>query len=92
VSADSSSTKGHDILQRVAAKALDDDDYKQRLMSDPKSVLRDEGMKIDDNTNIVVHENSMEHVHLVLPPKRPGGRELHVDEVRVEHLTAGLQF
>ena len=78
--------KGLEILQRVGAEALDDEDYRQRLIDDPKSVLRDAGLNVADDVEIVIHENSRKRLHLVLPTQPEGFDHLHEAEVDLGHL------
>ena len=68
--------KGHEILQIAAAKALEDPAYHARLMQNPKEVLREEGLTVADDVELVIHENSPKRLHLVLPPESapPGDR------------------
>jgi hypothetical protein len=92
MSAGSQSAKGHQILQQVAAKAMDDDSYRQRLMSDPKTVLREEGLTVPDDVDVTVHEASHSHVHLVLPPGAPPSGDLDADEVDTRVLSYSYPF
>jgi len=64
-----------DAMGKVIAKAWDDEDYKERLKSDPKSVLSEAGVELEQDVEIHVVEDSDDHRHLVIPP-RPGEGEL----------------
>ena len=59
--------KGLQILNEIASRALEDDDYRQRLIDDPASVLRSAGIKVPEGVTLIVHENTEEEIHLVLP-------------------------
>ncbi len=78
----SDEVRGHQILQRVAAQALADHEYRRRLIDDPKTVLREEGLEVPDEIEIVIHENTGETLNLVLPVALPEG-ELDIDETNV---------
>lgn len=79
--------KGLEHLRRVAAKALDDDDYRQQLLDDPARVLKQEGITVPDQVNVVVHQNTAQDVHLVLPTGIQDAHELHADETDVSVLS-----
>jgi Nitrile hydratase, alpha chain len=78
--------KGLEHLRRVASKALDDDDYRQQLLDDPASVLKQEGIAVPDGVNVVVHQNTAQDVHLVLPTGLQEAHQLNVDETDVSVL------
>lgn len=86
MSSEPAKIKGLEILQRVGADALDDDDYRQRLIDDPKSVLRGAGLNVADDVEIVIHENSRTRLHLVLPTEPEDFDKLHQAEVDLKHL------
>jgi hypothetical protein len=71
--------RGVEILDAVTAKALDDDEYKRKLLANPVEVLRDEGLKIDDDIEIKIVENTEDTIYLVLPSKQ-------VDEIDLEEV------
>jgi hypothetical protein len=49
------------------AKAWADEDYKQRLLSDPTAVLKEEGVNVPETLDVRVVENTKNLVHMVLP-------------------------
>lgn len=81
------SVKGLKHLRRVAAKAFDDDDYRQQLMDDPAGVLKQEGITVPDGVTVVVHQNTARQVHLVLPTGIQDAQELHSEETDVSVLS-----
>lgn len=84
--------EGLDKLQAIAGKALDDDDYRRRLISEPEKVLNEEGLTVPEGVKVEVHENRERHIHLVLP-SRPGAPvELEADETDITNLSAGIHF
>ena len=92
MSAGPQNVRGIEHLQRAAAKALDDDAYRERLISDPKTVLREEGLQIGDEVELVIHENTPNRVHLVLPSRPMAYEELDVEEVDLLILTTTTHF
>jgi hypothetical protein len=61
--------KGFQILQNVLARAVEDDAHRERLIGDPHGVLEEADMSVDRTVEIVVHENTPERLHLVLPSR-----------------------
>ena len=58
-----------DGIGKIIEKAVEDMDFRARLVTDPKSVISEElGRPVPDGVNIQVHENSATTMHLVLPP------------------------
>ena len=58
---------------KVVAKAWADEDYKQRLMTDPASILTEEGMEVPEGVQISVVEATEKQAWIVLPPKPESG-------------------
>jgi hypothetical protein len=86
MSTDPDKTKGDEILEGVAAQALADDDYRQRLIDDPRSVLREAGLVVPDELEVVIHQNRANVLHLVLPSPLEAAAQLDVDELNVVYL------
>ena len=54
---------------RIVDKATEDEEFRSRLLSDPKGAIeRELGVTIPASMSIAVHEDSAETVHLTLPP------------------------
>ncbi len=71
---------------KVVAKAWADEDYKQRLMSDPTSVLTGEGMEMPEGVEIKVVEATDKQAWMVLPPRPRNSGEI---EEATERVAAG---
>jgi hypothetical protein len=69
---------------KIVAKAWEDEDYKQRLMADPASVLAEEGISVPDGVEIKLVEATDTQAWMVLPPKPEDGK---IEEAR-ERLAA----
>jgi hypothetical protein len=67
-------------VQKVIAKAWADDAFKQKLLSDPASTLKKEGLELPPGVEVRVVECTDDVYYLVLPPK-PADGELDVDQV-----------
>lgn len=57
-----------ELRDQLFAKAADDDDFRSRLLADPREVLRDDyGILLPENLRLHVHEEDATTAHLVLP-------------------------
>ena len=54
---------------RIVSRAMEDADFRARLLSDPKRAVEQElGVTLPASMSIQVHEEGGEAAHLVLPP------------------------
>ena len=58
------------LREEIMAKSLIDPDFRQRLLDDPVTALRDDiGVNLPDGFKLQVHEdNGVDAAHIVLPP------------------------
>ena len=76
---------GDEMLKQIVDKSAVDSDFRQQLLSDPKSTISSElGITIPDSMTIEVHESDMQTVHLALPP------DPNITEEQLEAISAGL--
>jgi hypothetical protein len=66
-------------LGEVILKAWTDEDYLQRLRDDPAAALDEEGISVPPGVSVVLHEDTDEVNHLVLPVKPA---DLEVSDLR----------
>ncbi len=52
---------------KIVAKAWVDEDFKQRLLDDPTTVLREEGVDVPEGMTIKCVENTESQTYMVLP-------------------------
>ena len=58
-----------EMRQHLIEKADGDDDFRSKLLSDPRASIEEEfGITIPEGLSVHVHENTAQKVHLVLPP------------------------
>ncbi len=57
---------------QVVAKAWADDDFKQRLLTDPAAVLQAEGIAVPEGVELRAVENTDKVLYFMLPPKPSG--------------------
>ena len=79
--------KTADEMRRILAdKAGEDEEFRNRLMADPKGVIEQEfDLEIPASLDIQVHEDSAETAHLVLPPSPK------LSETQLDHVAGGLK-
>ena len=76
---------GDQMLKQIVEKSAIDDEFRQALLSDPKSTISAElGITIPESMTIKVHESDMSTVHLALPP------DPNITEEQLEAISAGL--
>jgi hypothetical protein len=80
--------KGLTALDRIAARALAEPEFREQLLRDPKRVLRDAGLRIPDDVDVVVHENTPKAVHVVLPAELVPEESLENQEVDLRLIAA----
>ena len=58
------------IENQIYEKALKDDAFRAELLKDPKSAIENEmGVKLPDNVNIHINENTASDIYLSIPAK-----------------------
>lgn len=73
--------------KEIVARAWKDEAFKQRLLSDPKTVLQEMGVKPPAEMKIRIHEDSDAAVNLVLP-RNPASTSLSAEEL--DQIAGGL--
>lgn len=73
--------RGFQLLQQVIASAAADDGLRARLLNDPKAVLREAGLEISDEVELMVHENRPGRLNLILPSRPVDAQELNAESV-----------
>ena len=74
-------TEHHDSLAKLFAACWKDEALKAQFMSDPKTVLAENGMPVPDGMDVKVVENGDSHVHITLPAPPAGHGDLSDDEL-----------
>jgi hypothetical protein len=64
----SEQTKRQQLETHLTRRALEDPDFRDQLLKDPKTVIEMEiGLKFPEALNIQVHEEKLNQLHVVLP-------------------------
>ncbi|MCY3980379.1 MAG: NHLP leader peptide family RiPP precursor [Alphaproteobacteria bacterium] len=67
------------IQEQILAKADEDEQFRARLLEDPKAAIKDAtGLSVPNGINVRVLEDNATDFHLVLPP---AGRTLSDQEI-----------
>ena len=75
-----------EMRKALTDKAIENAEFRQLLVGDPKGAIRQEfGIDIPDYMNVVVHESTMQDLHLSLPPSN-----VELNEEQLEAISAGL--
>lgn len=57
-----------ELRDRIIAQAVDSDEFRTRLLADPRALLHDDyGIVLPENLKLHVHEEDATTAHLVLP-------------------------
>ncbi len=64
--------------QRIVAEAWADDAFRQRLIADPKAVLAERGIEIEEEVEVQVVQGQKNVRYLLLPPKPEGEDETEI--------------
>ncbi len=76
---------GQEMLQQLVDKSALNADFRQQLLSDPKTTISQElGVTIPESMTIKVHESDLQTVHLALPP------DPNMTEEQLQAISAGL--
>lgn len=74
-----------DMRAHLVEKSLTDNEFRKRLLADPKGVTAEEfGITIPDILDIKVHESDKYTFHVILPPSP------ELDDEQLEMIAAGL--
>jgi len=74
------------VWAKIVAKAWADEDYKQRLLDDPASVLKAEGAELPEGVALKCVEATESQAWLVLPP-RPTTGSIQAGEERLSAIS-----
>jgi hypothetical protein len=65
-----------EVERRLVQRSLEDDVFRQRLLSDPKAAVEQElGTRLPKEVRVVAMEESADTIYLVLPSSSPVGDE-----------------
>jgi hypothetical protein len=56
-------------ISQLIARCWADEDFKKKVLADPATTLRAEGLEVPAGLSYVAHENTERVVHLIIPAK-----------------------
>lgn len=81
---DSALQTAEDMRKHLTEKVSQDSEFRQKMISDPRSAIQDEfGVDIPENIDVKVHESDLNTLHFVLPFAPD------LDEEQLEAIAAG---
>lgn len=66
---------------KIIAKARVDEELKERLLDDPATVLKENGIEIPEGMTVKVVEREEDEIHMTLPPPPPESAELSDEDL-----------
>ncbi|HEX5848023.1 MAG TPA: NHLP leader peptide family RiPP precursor [Rubrobacter sp.] len=72
----SDTTGRQEMERRIVERSLQDEDFRRRLLEDPKATVEEElGVRLPDEVGIVTLEETADTIYLALPSRSPAGQE-----------------
>jgi hypothetical protein len=80
-----------EVERRIVQRSVQDDAFRQRLLSDPKAVVEEElGTRLPEGIRVRAVEESADTIYLVLPSASPLGDEGgELSELQLEAVAGG---
>ncbi len=66
--ASGSSVSGRKFYKSIILPAIESADFRKRLMTEPKTVLKEKDISLPEGVNVSFVENTQEFIHIVMPP------------------------
>ena len=76
-------------MSAIIAKALKDEAFRGRLLSNPKATVEQEGITLPPGMNVHVYEETSTTIHLVLPKKPPTGELQELSDEELKEVAGG---
>lgn len=77
------------LRAELLAKAAADDGFRAKLIDDPKAAIEEAfGLAVPQSVNVLVHEDTAQEAHLVLPPSA-GLTDADLEAVAAGHVATG---
>ena len=79
-----------EMERRLIQRSLEDEDFRQRLLDDPKGTLEQElGDRLPEGIEVRVVEESAQTIYLVLPSASPTGQGGELSDQDLEEVAGG---
>ena len=78
------------MQDQIIARAMKDDAFRQRLLDNPRQTLEGElGITLSTDVTVLVHEETANTLHLVLPSKAQTGGLVDLSDAELEQTIGG---
>ena len=79
-----------EVERRLIQRSLEDEEFRQRLLADPKGTMEQElGSRLPESVEVRVVEESVETIYLVLPSASPTGQGEELSDQQLEAVAGG---
>ena len=79
-----------EMERRLIEKSLQDEDFRQQLLADPKAIVeRELGTRLPEGVRVVAVEETAETIYLVLPSASPAGEGGDLSDLDLEAVAGG---
>jgi Nitrile hydratase, alpha chain len=80
-----------EMERRLIERSLEDEDFRQRLLDDPKGAIEQElGGRLPESIEVRVVEESADTIYLVLPSASPLGKGVELSDQDLEQVAGGV--
>jgi hypothetical protein len=69
---------------KIIARTWTDEEFKKRLLADPKAVLKEEGIEFSEDLKLTIVDGKKDELHLTLPPRPEGGGSIEDLQERLQ--------
>jgi hypothetical protein len=81
-----------EMEQRLIQRSLEDEDFRQRLLDDPKGAIEQElGSRLPESIEVRVVEESADTIYLVLPSASPLSQGSELSDQELDAVAGGTQ-
>lgn len=78
------------IQEQIISKAMEDEAFRQELLSNPRDTLKREmGITFPEGMSVQVHQNTSTTIHLMVPPKPQSGGLRNLSDEDLEQIAGG---
>ncbi len=76
------------VWGKVVARSWSDDEFKSKLLDDPRDVLSEAGYSVPEGVELSISDSGPDRMHLVIPPA-PEGFDSEIGDESLETMSGG---